>query len=210
MSFADQDIEDHHHQGHLAMPSVLLLDVCGNPVKWAGVEEAAGHVATHRVAWSLGREESVLVLHGGMNAASGEQSVLRVPTIIAIKGSEAYGRHLQLSQELSARSNVMLFRRDRNVCAYCGEACDPKRLTRDHVVPRCMGGADTWTNCVTACRRCNAAKGSLPVERFRPLLYVPYVPCRSESFILARRNILADQMEFLASKLPRHSRARLC
>jgi len=38
------------------------------------------------------------------------------------------------------------------------------------------------------------------------LLYVPYVPSHAERLILANRNILEDQMEFLQQMLPAHSR----
>jgi len=37
-------------------------------------------------------------------------------------------------------------------------------------------------------------------------LYLPYAPCRFEHFILSGRNILLDQMMYLTSMLPRHSR----
>ena len=47
----------------------------------------------------------------------------------------------------------------------------------------------------------------MPDEARMPLLYVPYVPCRFEHFILSERRILADQMEYLAARLPKHSRA---
>lgn len=40
------------------------------------------------------------------------------------------------------------------------------------------------------------------------LLYVPYVPSRFEDFLLQGRNIRADVHEWLASRLPPHS--RLC
>lgn len=40
------------------------------------------------------------------------------------------------------------------------------------------------------------------------LIYVPYVPCRHEHFLLSGRKILADQMDYLAPSLPAHSRAR--
>jgi len=35
-----------------------------------------------------------------------------------------------------------------------------------------------------------------------PLIYVPYVPNRNESFILTNRRILADQMEWLLAVFP--------
>ncbi|MDO9612115.1 MAG: HNH endonuclease, partial [Serpentinimonas sp.] len=45
-----------------------------------------------------------------------------------------------------------------------------------------------------------------PEQARMPLLYTPYVPSLWEDFILRNRRILADQMEFLAARLPRHSR----
>ena len=38
------------------------------------------------------------------------------------------------------------------------------------------------------------------------LLYVPYEPDHFESMILQNRNILADQMEYLLTGVPKHSR----
>lgn len=39
-----------------------------------------------------------------------------------------------------------------------------------------------------------------------PLLFVPYVPNRFEQLIIENRNCLADQMEFLIQRVPKHSR----
>jgi hypothetical protein len=51
---------------------------------------------------------------------------------------------------------------------------------------------------VTACKRCNARKGSRsPEEAHMPLLAIPYVPNLAEYLVLRNRRILADQMEFL-------------
>jgi 5-methylcytosine-specific restriction endonuclease McrA len=56
-----------------------------------------------------------------------------------------------------------IFDRDGRMCVYCGA---DDNLTIDHVRPRCKGGATTATNCVTACRSCNFAKGSVQVDEF--------------------------------------------
>jgi hypothetical protein len=41
------------------------------------------------------------------------------------------------------------------------------------------------------------------------LIYAPYVPNKAEYLILSNRNILADQMDFLARHLPAQSRVIL-
>lgn len=49
----------------------------------------------------------------------------------------------------------------KNRCAYCNQPpIDDKSLTIDHVKPKARGGEDRTTNCIPACRRCNADKGS--------------------------------------------------
>lgn len=59
------------------------------------------------------------------------------------------------------RRSILL--RDRFRCQYCGEEFPTPELTYDHVIPRSRGGTTVWTNIVTACLRCNAAKAnSLP------------------------------------------------
>ena len=48
-----------------------------------------------------------------------------------------------------------------NRCAYCDATpIDDKSLTIDHVKPKANGGEDLTSNCIPACRSCNAAKGS--------------------------------------------------
>jgi 5-methylcytosine-specific restriction endonuclease McrA len=59
-------------------------------------------------------------------------------------------------------TNTFLFARDGR-CGYCLRTADQLRpreaFTRDHIVPRSKGGADVWTNVVTACSSCNNRKG---------------------------------------------------
>jgi 5-methylcytosine-specific restriction endonuclease McrA len=59
------------------------------------------------------------------------------------------------------RRNIL--RRDGYHCQYCGTSNEP--LTTDHVVPRSMGGEETWENLVTACVRCNNKKGNRTPEK---------------------------------------------
>jgi 5-methylcytosine-specific restriction endonuclease McrA len=38
-------------------------------------------------------------------------------------------------------------------------------MTIDHVIPKSLGGKDTWENLVCACMRCNSKKGDQSPER---------------------------------------------
>ncbi len=68
---------------------------------------------------------------------------------------------------------------------YCLEELPDRRLTRDHVMPRSRGGADVWTNVVTACVVCNQRKGARTPEEADMRLYaVPYTPGYAEWLIL--------------------------
>lgn len=185
-------------------PLILALDVAGNPHQWITPEDAAYYYTKSLVAWDFGADDCVL--HGGTSRITNEQSRLSLSSIIAIKGKtvrvEASARY-----NTPALSNKALFQRDRHLCAYCGNTFTESELTRDHVLPSSRGGPNTWNNCVTSCKRCNNIKGDrTPSEYGHELLYLPYTPNRAEYLILTNRRILADQLEFLLSKVPTHSR----
>ncbi len=173
----------------------------GLPQAWVELEEAITYHAKGMVAWSMGAR--VCTFHGGWRR-DGSRSMIDTKSIIAIRGSSSGAR---LLGQAPCLSNPLLFSRDRQVCAYCGLRLPLRELSRDHVVPVSRGGRNVWTNVVTACRSCNTCKSDrLPEEAGMSLLYVPYTPNRYEHFILRNRRILADQMEYLMSGVPRNSR----
>ena len=48
-------------------------------------------------------------------------------------------------------------------CCWCGNPFPLSKLTRDHAIPRSLGGSTDWDNIVLACERCNSRRGdSLP------------------------------------------------
>jgi 5-methylcytosine-specific restriction endonuclease McrA len=100
-----------------------------------------------------------------------------------------------------ALCNRLLFRRDGHLCLYCGKPFGDRELTRDHVQPRVMGGDDSWTNVVAACRRCNQHKGGrTPEQAGMDLLAIPFTPNRFEWMYLANRTIRGDQMQYLQAR----------
>jgi len=186
----------------MTSPQILALDVAGAPHRWIQVEDAMHYYAKDMVAWAVGTEE--FVFHGGIQRRSGEQSLIRASSIIAIRGRDFIVRHYD---RVATLTREMLLARDRYVCAYCGQKFKRTYLEMEHVIPRSRGGPDSWMNLVTACKDCNDRKRDrTPEEARMPLVYVPYIPNRHEAFILANRRILADQMEFLLLGVPRHSR----
>lgn len=188
------------------LPLVLQLDVAGNPLRWVTYEDSAYYYAKDLIAWQMGEVD--FTLHGGTNAHTGRQSTLTMNTIIAVRGKMSDKQSVaSLRVPLSNRT---LFRRDRNVCAYCGDEFTNHDLTRDHILPSSKGGPNTWMNCVTACSNCNKDKDDrTPEEAGMHLLYVPYEPNRAEFLILQNRKILVDQMEFLLARVPKQSRLLL-
>jgi 5-methylcytosine-specific restriction endonuclease McrA len=94
------------------------------------------------------------------------------------------------------RQNI--FKRDNNECQYCGTR---RELTLDHVIPSSKGGQHSWTNLVTACKKCNAKKGDhTPENANMPLKRRPYKP----SYALFLRDVTGfshtEWDEFLESK----------
>lgn len=55
-------------------------------------------------------------------------------------------------------------------CWYCGETLSRETFTRDHQRPISRGGADSITNLVSACHKCNQAKANLTLDHFRELM----------------------------------------
>lgn len=182
-------------------PMVLGLDVGGRPVDWLPWQDAVCLHLGGDVAWEAGSEK--LIIHGGVNHATGVRSVVEVASIIAIRNA----RSLYKDNVPVALTNQALFARDRRMCMYCGEQCPVSLLTRDHIVPRVLGGKDQWTNVTSACKPCNQNKAGMTLEQAgMRLLAVPYAPSPIEALLLENRKILFDQQEFLLKHVPRSRR----
>ena len=185
-----------HHQ-------VLRTDISGMPLEWIGYQDAVRLYHLEQVAYTCGT--LLYRVHGGINAMTGLRSVIEVNSIIA-----THGRNRELlklkERYVPPLNNPALFRRDSSLCLYCGESFRVRNLSRDHVTPVIQGGEDTWSNVVTACRRCNNHKaGRTPEQAGMQLLAVPFIPTHAEYIFLQGRRVLADQMEFLRAHFPRTS-----
>jgi 5-methylcytosine-specific restriction endonuclease McrA len=191
-----------NRRGDLHATRLLALDASGRILDWISWQEAVCLYVRGVVAWTVG--EPCLTVHGGHNRRLDAQSRIELHPIIASTG------HCRdhATDPAPALTNAALFARDRYLCLYCGGHYSRGELTRDHVQPVSRGGRDEWENVVSACLACNLKKGNrTPQQAHMPLLAVPYRPSWVEHLILSNRNILADQMEFLVSHLPRDRRA---
>jgi hypothetical protein len=189
-------VQDFTHQ-------VLRTDISGMPVEWLDYQHAVRLYHFGQVAYACGAP--LYRVRGGTCARTGRRSLVEVNSIIATAGpvSARKARH----DYVPPLSNPSLFRRDAHTCLYCGEQFRAQELSRDHVTPMSQGGADTWNNVVTACKRCNNHKGNrLPEQAGMQLLAIPFTPTHAEYIYLRGRRILADQMEFLLAHFPRKSR----
>ncbi|WP_099018250.1 HNH endonuclease [Marinicella litoralis] len=173
------------------------------PLEWLNCEQVAKLLALDMVQYQFGT--TITRLHGGINAKSGKQSFYDIPAIIGTKG---YNNHIhkQLAQYVPPLNNQTLFKRDQNLCLYCGQVFNRHELSRDHVTPVSQGGKDLWTNVVTSCKRCNNHKADrTPLQANMRLLAIPFAPNYAEYIFLQNKNIIADQMNFLMSHFPKKS-----
>ena len=72
-------------------------------------------------------------------------SVIRLLVFVKI----SYSLNIQLTKQ-----NII--KRDHGVCQYCGKS--EGIMTVDHVIPRSLGGDESWGNLVCACSDCNNKK----------------------------------------------------
>jgi hypothetical protein len=183
---------------------VLRTDVAGMPIDWIGLEEAVRLYYLEQIAYTAGSHR--YQVRGGVNAKTGQRSVLQVHSIIATHGHHHQAMLRRRPDYVPPLNNTTLFRRDAHICLYCGGRFHADDLSRDHILPTSRGGTDTWSNVITACKRCNHFKGNrTPEEAGLELLAVPFTPTHAEYIFLQGRRILADQMEFLIAHFPRTS-----
>jgi 5-methylcytosine-specific restriction endonuclease McrA len=182
---------------------ILRINTAGFPIEWLSWQEAVCLHARELVSWTYGEE--VMEVHGGHCRLTGEQTVMTLNSIMACRG-----KVFDNGRREPPLTNRALFRRDQNVCLYCGKQFQEVQLSRDHVHPLSRGGNDSWMNVVTACKRCNARKGNLLMEETNlELLALPYRPNHAEYLALTHSGrILGDQMAFLSKQFSSNSRLR--
>ena len=180
------------------MNRILVCDKAGQPHHWASWQAAVVLKYKDLLSYEIGDPD---MFFGGTSRMTGERSNVKVGQIVFLKTI------LKYDARVPPLTNDNLFARDMNICGYCGRHYLEAKLSRDHIVPVSKGGANSWTNCVTACKACNNHKAdSMLSDTDMELVYVPYVPNHAERLIMQNRRVLVDQTEFLKAFLPKHSR----
>lgn len=93
---------------------------------------------------------------------------------------------------MAARHITILYRQQQGRCHYCKERCNrimnhPKSATKEHIVPKSLGGSDTLDNYVMACLECNNRRGVV-------LLFCHCTRCRTLIKDAMDRTNLIDDM----------------
>lgn len=74
---------------------------------------------------------------------------------------------------------VNRFAQQNGKCYYCdcqmllersGPVIPPNYATRDHIIPRSLGGKGLHKNIILACQQCNSTRGSMPFEEFKEMM----------------------------------------
>lgn len=130
------------------MRTCLYLNASGEPLNMMPMKDALRLVVQNKV--DVVESDAGYLIHT-------EKSTLPLPVVVRLK------RHVYVPKRfVRSVSNTFLFARDGYKCQYCNRSQEKLRkreaLTRDHIQPLSKGGKNTWTNCVTACSRCNSLK----------------------------------------------------
>lgn len=117
---------------------------------------------------------------------------LPMPTVVRfVKGVFMNALNRPSKAKKPHRKNIFL--RDNGRCQYCDKKLTYESSTLDHVVPRSMGGKNTWENLVLCCSHCNTLKSNRTLHecglslKTKPIL-PSYFCGRSTEDIILRRN----------------------
>ena len=148
---------------------VLVLNANFEPLNVCTTRRAVGLIL-------LGKADLVMNGRGYLQTV---RQTIPIPSVIRL---ERMIRRPRLQVKLTRRE---VFRRDKYTCQYCRRRSSD--LTVDHVWPKHLGGAHTWTNVVAACPSCNHRKGGRQLEDAQMvLLQTPKEPPASAYYIFGR------------------------
>lgn len=128
------------------MEPVLVLNANFEPLNVCAMRRAIGLILLDKAT----------MIENGRGVIKTVDRVFPRPSIIRL---QSMIRRPRPEVKLTRRE---VFRRDNFSCLYCGSR--NRDLTIDHVIPRHLGGRQTWENVVTACAACNHQKGGRTLQ----------------------------------------------
>jgi 5-methylcytosine-specific restriction endonuclease McrA len=142
------------------MASTLLLNATYEPMKVISWQRAITLLFLNKAELVEAYDEVIRSIN----------HAVQKPSVVRLRRYARQDRKVKFSR-------VNVYRRDGFSCQYCGAQPGASSLTLDHVLPRARGGRTEWTNIVTACTRCNAAKADrTPEQAAMPLPRRPFKP----------------------------------
>ena len=97
-------------------------------------------------------------------------------------------KHVPYKRIVLTRKNVLI--RDNKQCQYCGTT--KGAMTVDHIIPKTLGGRDSWENLVCSCAKCNNIKGDKSPEKAGMKLIKR--PIRPTFITFIQRNYSVDEL----------------
>lgn len=90
---------------------------------------------------------------------------LRKDIIKKLKILKAHFYALRITEKSISKINRFhIFQRDNFTCQYCGKTRKEGAILEvDHIIPRCKGGKDNYSNLCTSCIECNSEKNSIDI-----------------------------------------------
>ncbi|MCB0282857.1 MAG: HNH endonuclease [Calditrichaeota bacterium] len=127
--------------------SVLVLNQNFEPISICSAKKAV-------VLIFLNKAQMVEQYNNAIHSVNLE---LPYPSVIRIN------RYVRKPYQKVSLNRRNIIKRDKHTCQYCGK--NHQAMTIDHIIPKSLGGKDTWENLVCACMRCNSKKGDQPLEK---------------------------------------------
>ena len=122
--------------------------LCANEPVYASVRDLAAE-------WVCDKSTVARTLDMFVGAGLIRRDALKITIVPWGEVTTAAPRHDRVSMDAL---RLRVFERDGYRCVYCG---GNEKLQCDHVKPSSRGGLTVFTNLVTACEKCNYAKGRL-------------------------------------------------
>ena len=148
------------------MSSTMILNASYEPLSIVSAKRAIGLILSGK---AVALDES----NKSFRHRSGE---INVPYVIKL----IYFVQRKPDVKPAKFSKATVLARDNHTCGYCGKKAD----TVDHIIPKKLGGDNSYENCVAACMRCNSKKADKHLKDVGyELLIKPYTPSRYSNIL---------------------------